>query len=73
MFRVSGSNLGNSPLFNVPSSMAALVRKTGADDFLNSENDKNDYDWYILFIFLTVFLMLNFCVFTVIIQCNYVI
>ncbi|ESW13770.1 hypothetical protein PHAVU_008G224800 [Phaseolus vulgaris] len=40
-----GSNLGNSPLFNVPSSMAALVRKTGADDFLNSENDKNDYDW----------------------------
>ncbi|KAK9058918.1 hypothetical protein SSX86_023766 [Deinandra increscens subsp. villosa] len=21
------------------------VRKTGADEFLNSENDKNDYDW----------------------------
>ncbi|BAT81126.1 hypothetical protein LR48_Vigan07g061500 [Vigna angularis] len=40
-----GSNPDNSPLFNVPSSMAALVRKTGADDFLNSENDKNDYDW----------------------------
>ncbi|CAJ1971007.1 unnamed protein product [Sphenostylis stenocarpa] len=40
-----GSNPGNSPFFNIPSSMAALVRKTGADDFLNSENDKNDYDW----------------------------
>ncbi|KAE9596192.1 hypothetical protein Lalb_Chr17g0346731 [Lupinus albus] len=23
-------------------------RKTGVDDFLNSENDKNDYDWYVL-------------------------
>ncbi|PWA54999.1 proline-rich family protein [Artemisia annua] len=22
-----------------------MVRKTGADEFLNSENDKNDYDW----------------------------
>ncbi|XP_020205630.1 mucin-5AC isoform X2 [Cajanus cajan] len=31
--------LGNS-LFSVPS-----ARKTGADDFLNSENDKNDYEW----------------------------
>ncbi|KAK7385758.1 hypothetical protein VNO78_31603 [Psophocarpus tetragonolobus] len=40
-----GSNQGNSPLFNVPSATTALVRKTGADDFLNSENDKNDYDW----------------------------
>ncbi|XP_027941586.1 mucin-5AC-like [Vigna unguiculata] len=40
-----GSNPDNSPLFHVPSSMAALVRKTGADDFLNSDNDKNDYDW----------------------------
>ncbi|KAL2317133.1 hypothetical protein Fmac_031009 [Flemingia macrophylla] len=35
-----GSNPGNSPLFNVPS-----ARKTAADDFLNSENDKNDYEW----------------------------
>lgn len=55
VFRVSGSNPDNSPLFHVPSSMAALVRKTGADDFLNSDNDKNDYDWYILFFFLTAF------------------
>ncbi|RDX98944.1 hypothetical protein CR513_18075, partial [Mucuna pruriens] len=41
---LDGSNQGNSPLFNVPSSAPAL-RKTGADDFLNSENDKNDYEW----------------------------
>ncbi|XP_061376603.1 cell wall protein RBR3 [Gastrolobium bilobum] len=40
-----GSNPGTSPLFNISSSTPALVRKTGADDFLNSENDKNDYDW----------------------------
>ncbi|KAL8474876.1 hypothetical protein ACS0TY_031335 [Phlomoides rotata] len=39
---------GNSPIFNItsgPGSTTAAVRKTGADDFLNSENDKNDYDW----------------------------
>ncbi|KAH8501429.1 hypothetical protein H0E87_016289 [Populus deltoides] len=24
---------------------APFARKTGADDFLNSENDKHDYDW----------------------------
>ncbi|KAJ1426370.1 proteoglycan 4 [Sesbania bispinosa] len=40
-----GSNQGTSPLFNISSSTPAPVRKTGADDFLNSENDKNDYDW----------------------------
>ncbi|GAB4831933.1 hypothetical protein Ancab_005948 [Ancistrocladus abbreviatus] len=34
---------GSSPLFNIPS--ATPARKTGADDFLNSDNDKNDYDW----------------------------
>ncbi|KAJ6317774.1 hypothetical protein OIU76_013335 [Salix suchowensis] len=38
-----GSRHGNSPIFNISSSTPA--RKTGADDFLNSENDKHDYDW----------------------------
>ncbi|KAK9919433.1 hypothetical protein M0R45_028025 [Rubus argutus] len=33
-----------SPIFNISSSTPAPARKTGADDFLNSENDKNDYD-----------------------------
>ncbi|KAI3799974.1 hypothetical protein L1987_35280 [Smallanthus sonchifolius] len=37
------SSLGNSPIFSMPS--ATTARKTGADEFLNSENDKNDYDW----------------------------
>ncbi|GAV85078.1 hypothetical protein CFOL_v3_28517 [Cephalotus follicularis] len=37
--------LGTSPIFNISSSTPAPVRKTGADDFLNSDNDKNDYDW----------------------------
>ncbi|KAL3630578.1 hypothetical protein CASFOL_023562 [Castilleja foliolosa] len=37
---------GSSSIFNIPSSATpASARKTGADDFLNSENDKNDYDW----------------------------
>ncbi|KAH9702436.1 hypothetical protein KPL70_010771 [Citrus sinensis] len=36
--------LGTSPIFNISSSNAA-TRKIGADDFLNSDNDKNDYDW----------------------------
>lgn len=53
VFCVAGSDPGNSPLFNVPPAASAPARKTGADDFLNSENDKNDYDWYILFTFLT--------------------
>ncbi|KAL9365233.1 hypothetical protein Peur_043106 [Populus x canadensis] len=38
-----GSRHGTSPIFNISSSTPA--RKTGADDFLNSENDKHDYDW----------------------------
>ncbi|KAA8539588.1 hypothetical protein F0562_026280 [Nyssa sinensis] len=38
-----GSKPGSSPIFNITSPTPA--RKTGADDFLNSENDKNDYDW----------------------------
>ncbi|XP_052199986.1 uncharacterized protein LOC127806626 isoform X2 [Diospyros lotus] len=38
-----GLGPGTSPLFNIASSTPA--RKTGADDFLNSDNDKNDYDW----------------------------
>ncbi|KAJ9539795.1 hypothetical protein OSB04_026301 [Centaurea solstitialis] len=38
-----GSRTGSSPIFNLAS--APTVRKTGADEFLNSENDKNDYDW----------------------------
>ncbi|KAE9598740.1 hypothetical protein Lal_00022376 [Lupinus albus] len=41
-----GSNSGTSPIFNISSSApASHSLKTGADDFLNSENDKNDYDW----------------------------
>ncbi|KAF7147216.1 hypothetical protein RHSIM_Rhsim03G0142000 [Rhododendron simsii] len=38
-----GLKPGTSPIFNITSSTPA--RKTGADDFLNSDNDKNDYDW----------------------------
>lgn len=37
-----GSKPGTSPIFNISSSTPAPTRKTGADDFLNSENDKND-------------------------------
>ncbi|GMH27154.1 hypothetical protein Nepgr_028997 [Nepenthes gracilis] len=38
-----GLQPGSSPLFNIAS--ATPARKTGADDFLNSDNGKNDYDW----------------------------
>ncbi|KAI3815993.1 hypothetical protein L1987_15677 [Smallanthus sonchifolius] len=38
-----GSVEGSSHMFSMPS--ATPARKTGADEFLNSENDKNDYDW----------------------------
>ncbi|KAI3695812.1 hypothetical protein L1987_78814 [Smallanthus sonchifolius] len=38
-----GSVEGSSHMFSMPSPTPA--RKTGADEFLNSENDKNDYDW----------------------------
>ncbi|GAU36639.1 hypothetical protein TSUD_212920 [Trifolium subterraneum] len=40
-----GSNPRSSRLFDISSSTDAPVRKTGADDFLNSEIDKNDYEW----------------------------
>ncbi|GMI87259.1 Basic Proline-rich Protein 1 [Hibiscus trionum] len=43
-----GSKPGTSPIFNLsaPTNTTA-ARKTGAaaDDFLNSESDKNDYEW----------------------------
>ncbi|KAM7491927.1 hypothetical protein LguiA_034848 [Lonicera macranthoides] len=38
-----GLTTGSSPIFNIET--ATPVRKNGADDFLNSENDKNDYEW----------------------------
>ncbi|KAJ8537909.1 hypothetical protein K7X08_014449 [Anisodus acutangulus] len=38
-----GSNNGSSPAYNIAS--AAPVRKTRADEFLNADNDKTDYDW----------------------------
>ncbi|KAI5670509.1 hypothetical protein M9H77_10873 [Catharanthus roseus] len=40
-----GSRTGSSPIFNISSNTPAPVRKTATDDFLNSDNDKNDYDW----------------------------
>ncbi|KAJ0258691.1 Uncharacterized protein HA466_0074430 [Hirschfeldia incana] len=44
----AGSKPGTSPVFNISSSGgSAPARKTGGppDDFLNSEGDKNDYEW----------------------------
>ncbi|CAH2040990.1 unnamed protein product [Thlaspi arvense] len=38
-----GLKRGTSPIFNNASSTPA--RKTVTDDFLNSDSDKNDYDW----------------------------
>ncbi|XP_030534348.1 mucin-5AC isoform X1 [Rhodamnia argentea] len=38
-----GSKPGSSPIFNIAPS--APPRKTATDDFLNSDSDKNDYDW----------------------------
>jgi hypothetical protein len=35
-------------------------RKTRADEFLNSENDKSDYDWYMFKLKLTPSLFSNF-------------
>ncbi|CAI9091687.1 OLC1v1026772C4 [Oldenlandia corymbosa var. corymbosa] len=40
-----GQRSGSSPIFNITSNASAPVRKTATDDFLNSDNDKNDYDW----------------------------
>ncbi|KAI3899788.1 hypothetical protein MKW92_021903 [Papaver armeniacum] len=37
------SKPGNSPIFKIVP--PAPARKTSADDFLNSDNDKDDYDW----------------------------
>ncbi|KAJ4789379.1 flocculation FLO11-like protein [Rhynchospora pubera] len=36
---------GVVPLYNKVVHNTTLVRKAGIDDFLNSDNDKNDYDW----------------------------
>lgn len=41
----AGPRIGSSPIFNITSGATGTVRKNGADDFLNSDNDKNDYDW----------------------------
>ncbi|XP_071732771.1 uncharacterized protein [Rutidosis leptorrhynchoides] len=38
-----GSIEGSSQMFSMP--FVTPVRKNGADELLNSENDKNDYDW----------------------------
>ena len=43
-----GSNGGVNHIFNILSSTPTPMWKTGVDDFLNSENDKNDYDWYLI-------------------------
>ncbi|XP_039027849.1 flocculation protein FLO11-like [Hibiscus syriacus] len=42
-----GSKPGASPVFNLLSSTTTPVRNTGdtADDFLNCDSDKNDYEW----------------------------
>ncbi|CAH8390619.1 unnamed protein product [Eruca vesicaria subsp. sativa] len=41
-----GSKHGTSPVFNLSSGGGPAARKTGPpDDFLNSEGDKNDYEW----------------------------
>ncbi|XP_058109149.1 uncharacterized protein LOC131252558 [Magnolia sinica] len=37
-----GSKPGGSPIFKIVSS---TPRKTASDDFLNSDGEKNDYDW----------------------------
>uniref|UniRef100_A0A0V0HUH4 Putative ovule protein n=1 Tax=Solanum chacoense TaxID=4108 RepID=A0A0V0HUH4_SOLCH len=37
------SRAGSSPIFNIGST--TNVRKNGTDDFLNADNDKNDYEW----------------------------
>ncbi|KAL7146806.1 hypothetical protein ABFS83_06G067200 [Erythranthe nasuta] len=40
-----GQRTGSSPIFNITAGTPAPARKTGTDEFLNSDNDKNDYDW----------------------------
>lgn len=46
MFIFAGSNAIGTP-----------PRKTSTDRFLNSENDKNDYDWYIFILLLVIMLI----------------
>ncbi|KAL8224096.1 hypothetical protein R6Q57_019571 [Mikania cordata] len=41
-----GSVEGSSHMLSMPSATSA--RKTCADEFLNSENDKNDYEWLLM-------------------------
>lgn len=50
---IAVSQPGSSPLFNIPS--ATPARKT--DDFLNGEGEKNDYDWYIVTLFVSMYLI----------------
>ncbi|KAL6977461.1 hypothetical protein U1Q18_026261 [Sarracenia purpurea var. burkii] len=38
-----GLKPSSSHMFNIPSSTPE--RRNATDDFLNSDNDKNDYDW----------------------------
>ncbi|KAJ9175879.1 hypothetical protein P3X46_014387 [Hevea brasiliensis] len=40
-----GSKPGTSPIFNISSTTIPGRKAGGADDFLDSESDKNDYDW----------------------------
>ncbi|EHA8591466.1 endochitinase A [Cocos nucifera] len=40
---LTGSKPGSAPIFKIVPS--APARKAGVDDFLNSDSDKNDYDW----------------------------
>ncbi|XP_022880082.1 mucin-5AC-like isoform X2 [Olea europaea var. sylvestris] len=40
-----GSRIDGSPIFNITAATPAPVRKTGADEFLNSDGEKNDYEW----------------------------
>ncbi|XP_047319922.1 serine/arginine repetitive matrix protein 2 [Impatiens glandulifera] len=43
-----GAEQGRSPVFDVSSSSIPVpAKKNYSDEFLNSENDKNDYDWLI--------------------------
>lgn len=49
---IVGAKPGTAPIFKIASS--APARKAGIDDFLNSDSEKNDYDWYPRNIFLSV-------------------
>ncbi|XP_065018443.1 uncharacterized protein LOC103994037 isoform X1 [Musa acuminata AAA Group] len=40
---IVGAKPGTAPIFKIASS--APARKAGIDDFLNSDSEKNDYDW----------------------------